>query len=125
MLGCGLTAFFLKSYGDYNVFELDALTKKRAGRPGCDGAPICIIYNKRIFLKFGPNFQNFICASLSHVYHMYHVPYFLNVTNVCFSNLPRKCDQPFCDSVSCVAYVSCTICSTYNKCMCRTFAQKM
>ena len=31
MLGCGLTAFFLKSYGDYSVFELDALTKNVQG----------------------------------------------------------------------------------------------
>ena len=32
-------------------------------------------------------------ATLSHVYHMYHVPGVSYRTSVCVSNLPQKCDQ--------------------------------
>ena len=63
-------------------------------------------------------------ATLSHVYRMYHVPYVSYITNVCVSNFPQKCDQLFCDFVSCVSYVSCAICIIYNKCMCSKICPK-
>ena len=35
-----------------------------------------------------------------------------------FPHLSHKCDQLFCEYVSCVSYVSCTICIICNKCIC-------
>ena len=48
---------------------------------------------------------------------MYHVPYVSYVTNVFvyFPSMYQQRDQLFCDFVSVVSYVSCTICIIRNK----------
>ena len=55
-----------------------------------------------------------ICCIICIMYHMYHTSQtYLGI----FPNLSQKCDQPFCEYVSCVSYVSCTI-SCITKCIC-------
>ena len=78
---------------------------------------ICTTYNKGMFCQICPKNVTNCFAALSHVYHMYHVPYVPYLTSVGVSNLPQKCDELFCVFVSCVSYVSSTICIIHNKCM--------